>query len=99
MNYYVNADQKVEVGTFGIAEIPVQARKLTGIKARMSHISCVHKAVMISSFARRHQIQASLVHLNPDVAKIISSTDACHQLQTVYAAYKEQTEFVSSLDQ
>jgi hypothetical protein len=99
MNDHVNAHPKLEIGTFSAAEFPALARELAGIKARMSNISCVDKAVMISSFARHHQIQASLVHLNPEVAKIISSKDACHQLEAVYADYKEQTDFVLSLDQ
>jgi hypothetical protein len=98
MNYYMNADQKLEISTFSAAEFPALARELDDIKARMSNIPCLDKAVMISSFARHHQIQASLVRLNPEVAKIISSKDACRQLETVYADYKEQTDFVLSLD-
>lgn len=99
MNYYVNTNQKVEIGTFIPAEFPALSRELAGIKARMSNIPSVDKAVMISSFARHHQIQASLVHLNLEIAKIISSKDACHQLETVYADYKEQTDFILSIDQ
>jgi hypothetical protein len=99
MNYYRNANQNLEISTFSAAEFPALARELDGLKARMSNIPCVDKAVVISSFARHHQIQASLVHLNPEVAKIVSSKDACCELETVYADYKEQTDFVLSLDQ
>jgi hypothetical protein len=99
MNYRPNADQQLTTVIFSPTDFPELTREVAEIKTRMSNIPSVNKAGMISSFAMHHQIQASLVRLNPEVAKIISSKDACPQLETVYAAYKGQTDFLLSLDQ
>jgi hypothetical protein len=83
---------------FRVEDFPELAHELAEIKDRMNHIPCVNKAEMIISFARNHQIQASMVRLYPEVVKILIAKGVCLQLETVYTVYKGQNTFVQSLE-
>jgi hypothetical protein len=96
MPIHINAS---DVCVFNVDDFPELKTELAGIKARMRNLLCTDTAGMVASFARYHRIQASLVRANPALSTMISSRNAFQQLESIYGAYGDRSDFALSLDQ
>lgn len=99
MPIYTNDHYHPDICTFNVDDFPELKTELAGIKARIRTLPCADTAVMVTSFARHHRIQANLVRSNPALSTIISSRNAFQQLESIYGAYGERSDFALSLDQ